>query len=287
MTFWSILTLLIGFNNVDKFFATHGIQDEQPYRNIFMLGSYNMQWTKYVTHELGQKKNNEKLKDYYKFLLSFKELDIFCGQELSKDAKKWVAEQLAYKHQHVLEDKSTAIYSKHLIIDKGIIEFGTKVNSCVWADIKVKKDTIRVYNTHLQSNKISGTESKLIEQGKWEKETFTGLRQMFDKYQKHSSRRTEQAIMIRKHASTSPHPYIICGDFNDPPQSYVYQTISKNLNDSFIKAGSGLGTSFNGVIPALRIDYLLAQDTFDIYAHKIMKQSYSDHFPIIGKFALP
>jgi len=283
----SILCLLIGFNNIDKFFATHGIQEQDPNTKKINVATFNMQVSKSVIHIEDKKKRDEKFQEYQSFLKIFKDVDVFCGQEMGFSSHKILQKAMpGFKHIHHVEDKGTGIYSRYPIVDVGEIDFGTNVNSCVWADVKFKDKLIRIYSVHLQSNRISGQESEIIEAGKWEKETFIGLKDMFGKYQKYSSTRANQAIKIRQHANKIAHPYIICGDFNDPPQSYVYHVISKDLHDSFRCAGSGIGTSFNGVIPALRIDYILAKKDFDIYTHKIIKEGHSDHYPIISTLAL-
>lgn len=283
----SIVCLIIGFNNIDKFFGTHGIQEQDPQTQKLKVSTFNMQVSKSVIHIKDEKKRKAKFNEYGSFLRSFKNVDVFCGQEMGYSSHKIMQKVMPeYKYIHHIEDKSTGIYSKYPLVAVGEIDFGTFVNSCVWADIKFKDKLVRIYSAHLQSNRISGQESEIIEAGKWEKETFLGLKDMFGKYQKYSSTRAIQASMIREHADKTPHPFIICGDFNDPPQSYVYQVISEGLHDSFRCAGSGIGTSFNGVIPALRIDYILAKKDFEIYTHKIIKEGHSDHYPIISTLAL-
>lgn len=286
-TLLSIICLAIGFNNVDKFFGTHGIQDDRPNKQELTVATFNMQLSSNVVYINDTEKKEKEKNRYLKFLKSFKDVDVFCGQEMGVYSHKWLNETNIFEHNHRIENKSTAIYSKYPIVASGEINFGTNVNSCVWADIQFNDEVVRVYSAHLQSNRISGKESQIIEEGKWEKETFKGLRDMFSKYQQHSSTRASQAQLIRNHSDQSGKPFIICGDFNDPPQSYVYKTISKDLNDSFRCAGSGIGTSFNGVIPALRIDYILGDKAFDIYTHKILRRGESDHFPLISLLALP
>ena len=73
------------------------------------------------------------------------------------------------------------------------------------------------------------------------------------------------------------HKMIVCGDFNDSPTSFAYGTLSKGLKDAFIESGSGLGNTYIGPFPSLRIDYILYDKSFDSYNYKSINTNYSDH----------
>ncbi len=81
-------------------------------------------------------------------------------------------------------------------------------------------------------------------------------------------------------------PMILCGDFNDTPVSYTYHKLSRNLNDAFIGSGTGMGTTFRGNFPYVRIDYLLYSDDFKAYHYKTGKINWSDHYPVMARFRL-
>jgi endonuclease/exonuclease/phosphatase family metal-dependent hydrolase len=86
--------------------------------------------------------------------------------------------------------------------------------------------------------------------------------------------------MVADHIESSPYPVIICGDFNDPPSSYTYNRISSRLKDAFVEAGSGLGNTYNGIIPLLRIDYILHSPQLNSGQFRVIEENFSDHFPI-------
>jgi len=92
-------------------------------------------------------------------------------------------------------------------------------------------------------------------------------------------KRAEESQVIKKHMQSSPYPIILCGDFNDTPLSYAYNTISKNLKDAFKESGKGIGQSFVK-IPTLRIDYILHNECFNSYNYKRHKQKLSDHYAV-------
>ena len=84
----------------------------------------------------------------------------------------------------------------------------------------------------------------------------------------------------------SPYPVILCGDFNDTPVSYTYHKLSRKLNDAFIGSGIGMGTTFRGNFPYVRIDYMLYSNDFKAYRYQTGKINWSDHYPVMARFKL-
>lgn len=71
-----------------------------------------------------------------------------------------------YKHKFIfIQGKNIetgqAIFSKYKIINQGTIAFPESDNLVIFADVKKGKDTLRVYNIHLQSVKISPDVSEI------------------------------------------------------------------------------------------------------------------------------
>ena len=79
----------------------------------------------------------------------------------------------------------------------------------------------------------------------------------------------------------SPYPVIICGDFNDVPNSYAYNTIGKGTHDAFTDKGTGIGRTYAGVSPTLRIDHIFADKHFNIEQYIRARKKISDHYPLI------
>ena len=77
----------------------------------------------------------------------------------------------------------------------------------------------------------------------------------------------------------SPYPIIVCGDFNDTPLSYAYNSIKGDLIDAFSNSGKGIGESFVD-IPALRIDYILHDNKFNSTNYQKHTHIFSDHYAL-------
>jgi endonuclease/exonuclease/phosphatase family metal-dependent hydrolase len=95
-------------------------------------------------------------------------------------------------------------------------------------------------------------------------------------------KRKIQSDRIREAIDQSPYPVIVCGDFNDVPNSYAYGTIGKGLKNAFVERGAGIGRTFYGISPTLRIDNIFADARCNIVQYVRIRKELSDHFPIIA-----
>jgi len=86
-------------------------------------------------------------------------------------------------------------------------------------------------------------------------------------------KRALQVGIIEEHIRRNESPYFIIGDFNDPPVSYSYHTLSKGLKDAFIENGFGMGKTYIGLMPNFRIDYILYPEVFEGLDYKTYKLS--------------
>ena len=91
---------------------------------------------------------------------------------------------------------------------------------------------------------------------------------------------------IVEHIKGSPYPVILCGDFNNTQFSNAYQIVRGDKQDTFIEEGTGYGGTLNFRGLPVRIDFILADPTFEVQSHKNYDEKYSDHFPIMASFKL-
>lgn len=106
------------------------------------------------------------------------------------------------------------------------------------------------------------------------------LLMIYDKLAQAFVLRQKQLNFLKEELKQSPYATILGGDFNDTPSSLVYNEISNLLNDSFIDKGFGLGVTYAGRLPLLRIDYIFSSSEFEVLdfeTHNILR---SDHYPI-------
>ena len=186
-----------------------------------------------------------------------------------------------YADRHQPAEKTVATYASGLtpVASSFTSEF-RGYNGFLVSDVATDLGTVRVVNAHLQSNRISGIASG-IGQDTTVEEGVGRLRRMLAGYGTTSSIRARQAEEIRQIVEDSPHPVIVGGDFNDVPSSYTYQRVkTPRLRDAWVEGGFGVGTTFDGPLPFLRIDYLLIDTALTITGVERLASDFSDHRPL-------
>jgi len=164
-----------------------------------------------------------------------------------------------------------AIFSKYPIVNQGAFNFSETSNNAIYADIVKNEDTLRVYNVHLQSMGIKPRVSYLQENDR------TRIRKRIgDAFVKQE----EQIAEIKAHKAKSPYKTLLMGDFNNTAFSYVYKSMTADMQDAFLKKGNGIGTTFKFDFYPMRIDFIMTSDDFEVLKFNTIDQSFSDHFPI-------
>jgi len=181
-----------------------------------------------------------------------------------------------------------ATFSKYPIINQGKIVFQTRSNNlCIFSDIVIGKDTVRVYNVHLQSISFSKEDNAFWEDVITEKEATDEMakgKNILRRLKRAFLKRSQQADMIALHMQTCPYPMILCGDFNDTAASYVYERLSKHLHDAFVQKGNGFGRTYAGNWPQFRIDYILHDKDLTCVDYVRDSETFTDHYPISASF---
>ena len=177
------------------------------------------------------------------------------------------------------------VFSKFPIIRKQtLVNNPNSYNSTFqFIDVLLGKDTLRVYNIHLQSLKFSKTNLNFLDSGKAPVQgNFFESKNIISKIKSGVLKRASQADFIKDEIDNSPYPVIVCGDFNDVPVSYAYETVGKGLQNAFVEKGLGISRTFSSISPTLRIDNIFADKNFKIIQYTRIKSSLSDHFPIVA-----
>ena len=274
MALLSILPIILGINfffNYWQFFPK--TEPEDPGNTQIELMSYNVR-----LFDLYNWSENEKTRNLMFRQIKASDSDIICFQEFYKrdlpgffETRDTLVTILKAKnvHEHYthhLKSKQhfgLATFSVYPIINKGEIAFDNDPNNhCIYTDLKIDEDTIRVYNVHFASIRFQNNDGFL-----------TKMKRLSAAYQK----RVDQSRIVLEHIDDSPHKLIICGDFNDTPISYCYRQFNNILKDAFKESGSGIGGTYIGLFPGLRIDYIFHDESLNSYNFKVHPEELSDH----------
>ena len=291
-----LLTLAIGWQQLTVMFAWHPGSgfSKKRHDNILRVVDWNVQSFN------GLSKNKEVKKmirnDLANSILN-QHPDVICLQEFNNGA---LSDNISlfsktYRYHFFSKDYQRAngayqsgciIFSRFPIIDSGKINYPV-AESLIYADIVKGGDTIRVYTTHLQSFKFKKEDYNDIEKIRdQEDEDLTASKSIFRKMKLAFSRRGIQANMVREEIDKSPYPSVICGDFNDVPNSYAYFRIRGERRDAFLEKGFAIGSSFITLAPTLRIDYILPTNQFTIKQFDMVDEGLSDHIMLVSDILL-
>ncbi|MCC5944720.1 MAG: endonuclease/exonuclease/phosphatase family protein [Bernardetiaceae bacterium] len=167
-----------------------------------------------------------------------------------------------------------AIFSRYPIVAHGQVFYDAKKNNnAIYADLLIGNDTVRVYNVHLQSTHMDRQILQRLD-------NYHIWTYAFVLYQKSLDMRSRQVGKLAGHIQKSPYrSVVLCADLNDLPYSYSYFKLRTLLSSAFEDKGAGLGFTYNGNLPFLRIDHIFYRG-LKLNQYKNLKNlKNSDHFP--------
>lgn len=297
--FWvSVITVILGFQQIAAVFSFHlpsDFSDEKQPNTLRVL-----QWNVMSFDQPDERNMIESgLHSYRAQMLGVikeQNADVICLEEFyeSKDTAIFqsnitLIKRMGYpyhyfvalKREHNANQSGVAIFSKYPMTDTASFDFNRNKRGqhLIYADIKVKDKTFRIFATHLIAINFADWDNE-----RSENDESASYSKLFKKLLRGYTFRYHQALFVGKQIAASPYPAVICGDFNDIPNSSTYFNIKGDLQDPFLKKGFWTGRttrkSFGIISPTLRIDYILASKKFKVNQFKIVHVPYSDHYPV-------
>lgn len=287
--------LILGVSYITDYFQIFpGSDNKTDDSETIKILSYNVK-----LFDLYNWNNNIHTRDEIYKLIKSVDADIICFQEFYKEnTNKFKTldtlvefQKAKYYHEEyprVSRNKyffGIITFSKYPIINKGVIEFENSDNICIYSDIKINQDTVRIFNTHLESIRFDHQDYTFLDSLNIDinEHEIEGMKSIFKRLKYAFIQRSGQAEEVAQVIEKTPYPVIVCGDLNDTPVSYSYHTIKGKLNDSFKEAGFGLSTTYNGKFPSYRIDYVFHSDDFRALSYQVIRKELSDHYPVVVK----
>jgi len=299
----SVVTILTGWHAVINVFP---FNFSSPFVLQKKAGSVRVMSWNVEQFNILHHKDHPEIKQEMLDLINKYDPDIACFQEVvAGDKKKGInyfpdiqkaLRFVDYFYSYNIRDDfdrehhfGRIIFSKLPIIKKQtVVNYPNDYNATFqYVDFLSGDDTIRVFNVHLQSLKFTPSNRTYLDNASLSGDTnISESKSIISKIKSGFIKRSIQANFIKDEINHSPYPVIVCGDFNDVPNSYAYETIGSGLQNAFVERGSGFARTFSTISPTLRIDNIFADDDFTVTQFTRVKKLLSDHFPIIADLTL-
>jgi endonuclease/exonuclease/phosphatase family metal-dependent hydrolase len=289
------IVILAGWNHFERMVQFNSPTTPPASSMPFKVVSYNVKNLSNDNVHLVEPQIRNKILDF----LEKENADILCLQEftivhpdpeafidsLSDRFKMPFHAYIRYSEKPHKRIDAIFTWSKFPILSSGSVKKDFQHNYAIYTDLLINDDTVRVFNVHLESVRLRHEDYNFISDLDNEIEEDEGIKQgskmILDKLKTAFARRASQVDNLSYSINESPHPVILCGDFNDTPNSYAYQQVSAHLEDSFMESGNGFGNTYIGKLPSYRIDYILHDDHFKSWNFRRALISFSDHYPVI------
>lgn len=298
MSLLPLATIVLGWQVVWSVFAWH---PGTPFalkkkENILRVLSWNVKGFNGITNASNLKLRSEDMA----YSIQKWNPDIICLQEYNTNerpddianhanyfSKKYPYNFFSKDFQVAQNDyfSGSIIFSKYKILSAERISFTN--GSLITAIILKGDDTIQIFTTHLASFRFKQNDFDAMDQSSVANSiSLNGKKGMFRKMRAAFMQRAIEAELVKENLAKTNYPAIITGDFNDVPGSYTYKTIKGNWQDAFLEKGFGVGASFLGLSPTLRIDYILANSPWEVRGWESIDENLSDHHMIMADLVL-
>jgi len=300
----SLITLIIGWSSIHSFLALHPGKKFEIKKDpaSLRLMTWNIRsFDETITKKRGANGHKAKMLSFIDSL----QPDVLCLQEFYQSGPPGnpfsnialIRDRLHMPYFYFSRDyiradrmyeQGVIIFSRYPIVDSSMLRYSRPdgiraTESLLATDIKVGDDTVRVYTTHLQSVLFRSKDFHDIEIIKNVDDSILSATKSITKKLRYAFRhRGDQAEQVRSELDKSPLPGLICGDFNDVPNSYAYHTIRGDWQDAFLKKGFGIGRTYVHISPTLRIDYVLTNSGFEVQQCARFVTPWSDHHPVVA-----
>lgn len=228
--------------------------------------------------------------------------DIICMQEV----ERWSASELpnftpvlrdslfrAYPYRAGEEraGEDLKVISKYPVslIGRGAYDSGGRARLELYR-VNIKGHILHIINVHLDSYQLSNDEREVVTEIRGVKSAKRSLDELKGsirgKLSESFRKRAERASIVREWIDTIKGPLIVCGDFNDVPESWAYRTIrGEDLRDAYAETNLGPTYTYNEHLFLFHIDQMLYRGPIE--ALKVKRNSFnaSDHYPLMGHFA--
>jgi endonuclease/exonuclease/phosphatase family metal-dependent hydrolase len=297
-----LLLLMAGWKSVTVLFAFHPPAVFHQEKNAGVLRVVTWNVARFI--ELKRNDNQgSKIRAQMMEQLQQQQADVLCLQEFFTSNNpgyynniRYIQQELGYPYYYFSYDEdgknsfySSVIFSRLPIVDTEKLYFPRPglSEALLRADVKFNGDTVSIFTTHLQSVQFRKTDYDKIEKIQTGQDSLLqNSKAILAKLKLAAAYRHQQARVVQQTMQKCPHPKIFMGDLNDVPASYTYFTVRSGMRDAFLERGTGLGRTFAGISPTLRIDYVFTDPRFTVQQFNRVVKKLSDHYMLVADLQL-
>ncbi len=204
--------------------------------------------------------------------------DVVCLQEYSVELSPGFSN---YPYQYFESTVTNGnlgniILSKAPILESGKVEFENSNSGGIYTDIAIENRRFRFFSIHFES--LSAKFKENITDWHYNFNELKELKKILEIQKK-------QVELIDSVAQSTPYPVVFCMDLNNNAFSDSYRQLIRNRKDAFVQQGTGIGTTYNGLIFPMRIDFIIVSESVEVLDFRTSKVNLSDHRPIVAVLA--
>ncbi|MDQ1152799.1 endonuclease/exonuclease/phosphatase family protein [Sphingobacterium zeae] len=269
-----LIAILANFHYFAKIIQVNST--EQNETADIRLASYNVREFKMIYNLSSM----EQIASY----IESQQVNTLCLQEVPADCSVSELKEVFGQFPYLIMTESNsgnnqlAILSKFPLDSVQTVSFEERPNCAIFVDLSFKGEKIRIGTCHLQTTNWNQVKGNLLAAENVVVKWWSAIKTMSGNFRL----RGAQADCLRNIIDKSPFPTLICGDFNNSPNSYSYHKIKGNLKDAFCEAGNGYGYTYAYLMKLFRIDFVFfSGNEFRAINYSTGNVDYSDHLPVL------
>lgn len=289
-----VIAIIVSWGPISSVIPLNGSKEATPGAQTFTVMSYNLI---HCWDLEGKSKDRNRTVDY----IINSNADIVCAQELmSVDSveipllPKEQIEELHKAYPYWAGDPSLdmKVFSKYPVVyEKGYnyIDGSFNPKRYTFYKVNINGHKLTLITMHLSSFNLSAEDRKVVTEinsVEGAKKSLSKLRgDIREKLVRGFKWRKKDVQILRTTLDRMKGATIICGDFNDVPESYAYRLLKgEDLKDAYVETGFGPMVTYNRHAFWFHLDQMFYRGPLKALSLEKGDIKTSDHYPIIGEF---
>ena len=283
----SVAAIVARLSFVPLFFQVGGNMEAEPADDAVKIMTFNAHAFGGLDSDTAMTKDSGAV--IFLQIVDEEQPDVLCLQEFFSPRHVVVADSLkarGYVHHYGVHGSNVS--SQVILFTRLPIVRTHDIDKMSMFAVDVSKggEELRVCCVHLNSYQLTNEDMEGFENlshAKPDSNTHRLLRKFKETTLQHEQEWLDKLLPL---VEESEIPFVLAGDFNDTPASYIYQKATELLSDPYVEQGRGFGTTYHGPFPAYRIDYVLHTRDMEAMSYKRVNTYISDHYPVVVNLKL-